>query len=221
MPKGSPRKRCWWTPAPSLSQGQRKKKNNQAKKEAPRVPSDQRLLDLHRDFVKRAEKLADEYERGKNFGKARVVYEEILKLAPSYRSAQQKLDEIRQRELSANNVNVRIFANKGWQPTGVYVVAGKPFRVAATGSWKFKLELELSPDGIQIPKELKDFNLGSLIGVINAGDPEDLKPFAVGVQKAMIAEQSGPLFLRMYDTQPDDNEGSLQVEISGSIEKGR
>src|SRR5262245_49187131 len=51
------------------------------------LPSDERLLALHRDFVKRAETLAKEYEGDKDWGKARTVYEEILKLVPQYAPA--------------------------------------------------------------------------------------------------------------------------------------
>src|SRR5262245_40468627 len=56
--------------------------NKEKKEEKPKVkplPDDKKLLSLHLDFVKKAEKLANEYEGTKDWGKARAVYEEILK----------------------------------------------------------------------------------------------------------------------------------------------
>ena len=77
------------------------KDREEGAREAPAVrplPSDERLLALHRDFVKKAETLAKEYESDKDWGKARTVYEEILKLVPQYGPANSKLSEMLSRE---------------------------------------------------------------------------------------------------------------------------
>src|SRR5262245_46725909 len=62
------------------------------------LPDDKRLLQLHLDFVKSAEKLATEYERDKHFDKAKSVYKEILKLVPQHPPAKKKLAEMMEKE---------------------------------------------------------------------------------------------------------------------------
>lgn len=199
------------------NQKSRAKQKKGKKKEAPPLPSDKRLLSLHADFVNKAEKLAGEYERGKDWDKAKIVYREILKLTPQYPRAQAKLQEMLQREASADRKLFTVNADRDWQFTGVTVIEGKPVAIRSVGSWTFNLSLELGPEGIKIPKELKDYNLGCLIGAIDTGDSNAAKPFVVGEEKSFIAEQSGRLMLRMYDIDPKDNDGALKVEIRGSF----
>ncbi len=55
----------------------------------------------------------------------------------------------------------------------------------------------------------------------NPADPENNKPFVVGPSKQFIAERSGRLFLRMYDTDPRDNAGQLKVEIRGTFKEAK
>src|ERR1051325_2035830 len=86
--------------APALAQEEDKGKKDDKPKVKP-LPDDERLLQLHKDFEKKAEKLANEYENTKNWGKARAVYEEILKLVPQYPTASAKLTEMIQREAGA------------------------------------------------------------------------------------------------------------------------
>lgn len=202
--------------------GQQTGKGNKGKDEPPAaktrpLPDDKRLLALHLDFVKRAEQLAKEYESDKDWGKARAVYEEILKLVPQYPPAQSRLAQIIEREASAKTVTVTIKANEAWQDTGIDLIAGKPIAIVASGTWVFHLKVDTSAEGLSIPKELRDFNPGSLIGLIPEQEAGKAKPFQVGSGKQFLAERSGRLFLRMYDTDPSDNSGQLKVEIRGTF----
>src|SRR5687767_4300884 len=161
------------------------KDKNSGESEAPKVrplPDDERLLALHRDFVKKAESLAKEYEGDKNWGKARTVYEEILKLVPQYGPASTKLSEMLQREATAKVASFSVKANEGWQDTGIELIAGKPVQIVASGAWVFHLEVETNGEGLAIPKELRDFPLGCLIGFVSYPglDPKEAKPFVVG-----------------------------------------
>lgn len=190
-----------------------------AKEEPPRpLPDDQRLLALHLDFVKKAEKLGNEYEGDKDWGKARQVYEEILKLVPQYAPAKSKLAEMLNKEASAQTHVVTINANEGWQDCGLTLIYGRPVTITVSGTWTFHLQAETNADGLAIPEELRDFNPGCLIGRIEGGDPKEVKPFVVGAGKQFQTPRSGRLSLRMYDTNPADNDGSLKVEIRGSFE---
>lgn len=192
-------------------------------REAPKtrpLPDDKRLLALHLEFVKQAEKLGKEYESDKDWSKARAVYEEILKLVPQYPPAQAKLAEMLSHERGAQTASFDILASEGWQDTGIDVMPDKPVTITAAGRWTFQLQVETNAEGITIPKELRDYNLGCLIGVIKSpGDPEGNTPFVVGPQKHLMPERGGRLFLRMYDTDPRDNDGSLKVEIRGTFKE--
>lgn len=191
----------------------------QQQKPPPNLPDDPKLLDLHKDFVVKVAKLAKDYERNNQTDKARVCYEQILKLLPGHPEAEAMLAKIRETEATAERRVFDVQANKGWQDTGVHLIAGKPVRIQADGSWLFRMSHQLGPDGMSIPKELRDFNLGSLIGLVAVGDPKDARPFFIGSEIEFTADTSGPLLLRMYDSDPADNSGKLNVEIRGTFER--
>ena len=171
--------------------------------------------------MKKAEKLANEYEGTKDWGKARAVYEEILKLVPQYPSANAKLAEMIQREAGAQKTTVTVKADAAWQDSGIELIEGKPIIIQVSGTWVFHLEVETTADGLSIPKELRDFPLGCLVGMIPSDDPKLAKPFVLGSGKQFISDRNGKLFLRMYDTDPRDNRGSLKVEIHGTFKGGK
>ncbi len=206
-----------------VAQAQRRNpRGNQAKEEKPKyppLPDDKRLMVLHKKFVDEAEKLAGEYVRAKQLDKASDVYKEILKLVPQLDTVREKLYKVREMQGSASRSLFTVRANLGWQDTGVVVEAGKPITIRAAGSWTFTLKKELDPDGIEIPKELRDFPLGSLVAIIQTGDGEESKPFVVGSEKSFDAKHTGLLMLRMYDIDPSDNDGVLKVQITGTFKK--
>lgn len=196
---------------------QRNRNNNQ-QDDAP-LPDDKRLLALHRNFVKDAEKLAAEYERDKDFDKAKAVYSEILKLVPQYSAARSKLDEIGQREQTAKRKVLTINADRQWQDSGITVIQGKPITIAAEGRWTVVFRAEAGPEGIEIPEEFKDLNLGSLVGLIDDGNQADQKVFAIGRQTSFLAPKTGKLMLRMWDGDAKDNDGVVNVQIQGTFEE--
>lgn len=196
--------------------GKRKDREETKAKVKP-LPDDKRLLSLHLDFVKKAEKLASEYEAGKDWGKARTVYEEILKLVPQYPPAKDKLQQMIQREAAAQKVSLTIDAAEDWQDSGIDLVEGKPVTITVSGTWVFHFESETNAEGISIPKELRDFPLGCLLGRITGADPAESKPFVVGSKKEFFVENSGRLYFRIYDTNVKDNSGALKVEVTGTF----
>lgn len=140
-------------------------------KKEMKLPDDPKLRQIHGQFVTAAEKLAGEYERANQMDKARACYEEILRLVPNYPPAEEKLGKIRERESTAQRKIVDVMANQGWQDTGIRAIEGKPLVFKADGSWTFRVSYQLDANGIPIPAELRDFNLGSLVGMII--DPSD------------------------------------------------
>ncbi len=67
------------------------------------------------------------------------------------------------------------------------------------------------------PEELRDYNLGCLIAVIDTGNVDEYEPFVVGSGIRFVADRTGKLYLRMYDVDPSDNEGSLTVRFQGTF----
>jgi hypothetical protein len=183
------------------------------------VPApDKQLSALHAEFVKKAEKLAGEYVRRKQPDRAVAVYEEILKLVPDEPRAKQQLDRLRQFEATAARKVFDVQANRDWQDTGVRVIAGKPLKLAASGTWTLNISSDLGPEGMEMPKALKDFKFGSLIGTIDDPAAKEPKYFVIGSAKDLTTDQSGPLMVRMHDPDPSDNHGALSLEITGRFD---
>jgi hypothetical protein len=186
------------------------------------LASDPRLQEIQKKFVIDAAKLAKELEKKHDTEGARECYEQILRVVPNHPAAKDALKRIRDEEMTAEKKKLVVRATEGWQDTGINVIADRPLSITATGTWTFKLERVLDADGMEIPKDLKDFNLGCLVGKIVApGDTEEPKPFEIGKEVELTPEKAGRLYLTMYDSDPSDNKGSLSVEIQGTFEKGK
>ena len=187
------------------------------------LAADPRLQEIQKKFVIDAAKLAKEYERKHDNEGARSCYEQILRLVPNHPAAKEALDRIHGEEMTKEKKKVVVKATEGWQDAGINVIADRPLSITAEGTWTFKMEQVLDAGGMEIPKDLRDFNLGCLVGKIVApGDTEDSKPFEIGKEvEELIPEKAGRLWLRMYDYDPSDNKGALKVEINGTFEKGK
>ena len=183
-------------------------------------PNDKKLFKLYVDFVNSAEKLAKEYEQKDEHEKAQDVYREILKIVPEHARSKKKIEEFFVKEATAERKVLEVRADQAWQDSGIRVIQGKPITIRSTGTWTFAMSHKLDSKGMQIPKELKAFNLGSLIGAVAVEDAKvkQGKPFAVGEGTKFIAQQSGRLMFRMYDADPSDNSGKLKVEVVGTFE---
>ena len=195
------------------------KAKNAAKR--PKLPEDPQLLSLHKEFVVKAEKLAVEYERKKQFDKAREVYESMVRLVPNFAAAEAGLERILGNQRSQDRKLVTVEADQMWQDSGINLQVGMPVHTEVKGIWK--VVYETGPKGIEIPKEFQQrdsrIKLGSLIGVI-VNSPTELKaakPFLVEHGKNFTANKTGRLFLRMYDVDHTDNEGKVLVLIQSTF----
>lgn len=186
-------------------------------KGAPVRPSDPRLVDLHREFLSKTEKLAAEYERKRDWDRAREVYEAILRLVPRYPQAEAGLGRVVGAQATQDRKIVEVFANQGWQNTGIVLSQGKPVKIVASGAWE--VVNRTGPDGLEIPKKMKQFKIGALVGMIVAGDVKDAKPFLIGSKKEFIAPATGRLLLVISDVDPSDNRGKMAVQIESTFAK--
>lgn len=196
-----------------------RQQDNTAQNPLAELPEDPKLLRIHKEFADEAMKIARDYERDRDFDDAMAVYRQVLRLIPQHADARTKLEMLLEREKQADRVVLKVDAAKNWQPAGIKVIANKPISIFAQGSWTFTLKRQLDPNGMAIPKELKDFNLGCLVGVIDSGNGEKPKPFVIGAQKEFVPRESGLLYLQMYDVDVSDNEGEIDVQITGTFER--
>jgi tetratricopeptide (TPR) repeat protein len=198
-------------------------KMKEAAENQPVLPSDPQLLSLHREFITKAEKLASEYERKKQYDRAREVYESLVRLVPKYDKAEQALKSILQAQAMKERKVTEVLATREWQDSGASIQKDMPVFFDVRGTWK--VVLETGPEGVRIPEEMRQRNhriqLGTLIGVIvaNQADLKDAKPFIVTPGQEFISDRAGRLYLRMFDIDPTDNEGKLYVMIQSTFAK--
>lgn len=184
------------------------------------LPSDERLKNIHEKFVTDAMKLAAEYEKAGQHDKARDCYSEILRLVPIFTPATEKIAKIKEKEMTAENKKFDVYANRDWQDAGIQLIEGRPVTIRANGQWTIKMNYNVEADGLEIPKELRDFPLGALIAkVADSPDEKEVKPFLVGKEKTFEAPTNGRLFLRIYDSDTLDNMGRVFVTVEGSFKK--
>lgn len=193
----------------------------QAAENAPVLPNDPELLSLHREFIIKAEKLATQYERKKQYDKAREVFEAMNRLVPNLEEAEVGLARMLEIQKTEDKKFTEVQANLGWQDSGVTLQEGIPAMLDVRGTWT--LVHETGPEGIEIPNEMRvpdqRVKLGSLIGII-ATSPEDLtkgRPFLVRPGHEFKAPKTGRLFFRMYDIDPSDNAGKMAVQIQSTF----
>ena len=210
-------------PSPQRMQQQMQQRMKQAAENQPQLPADPQLLSLHKEFIAKAEKLAGEYERKKQYGQAREVYESLVRLVPNYGAAEAGLQRVLNSQSLQDKKIFQVLANQAWQDSGVSLREGMPVHVEVRGSWK--LVFECGPQGIEIPEKMRlpdgRIKLGSLLAVV-VGSPDELKdakPFVLRGGDDFIAKKSGRLYLRMYDVEPSDNEGNLYVMIQSTFYK--
>jgi hypothetical protein len=189
----------------------------------PQLPSDPQLLNLHKEFISKAEKMAAEFERKRQFDKAREVYESLVRLVPKYSRAEEGLSRVLGNQTMQDKQVTSVEANQAWQDSGATLREGMPVRVEVKGTWK--VVLETGPAGIEIPDKMRPrdnrIKLGTLIAVI-ANSPSELneeRPFVIQDGKEFVAKKTGRLFLRMFDVDPTDNQGKLYVLINSTFHR--
>lgn len=187
------------------------------------MPKDPQLLNLHREFITKTEKLAMEYERKKQFDQAREAYQSIVRLVPDYTGGNQGLARVLTYQTSQDRKIVKVQADQTWQDSGVTLTAGMPVKIEVKGVWK--VVVESGAEGIEIPKDMRPqdgrIRWGTLIGTIVSGPSElaEAKPIRLESGTEFVTNNSGKLYLRMFDIDPSDNEGELLVLVQSTFGK--
>jgi hypothetical protein len=145
------------------------RKNTKAPKAKPQANTrslDQRADTLVNSYVREAGDLADEYLDAGHPDKALAVLQRASAINPDDPSLKQKMAQIQQQNLTANEVQVDVNAGSGWEPVGVVVTEGKPFRAAVEGSYRLEVAGTVSAAGLLE----KDVTTDLIGGVDGGGD---------------------------------------------------
>lgn len=185
---------------------------------------DSKASKVEDEFVKEAYGIATEYEKAGDLERAIEYLEAMMKIKPELQGAKQKIDELKDEILSANDFDIDLPASPTWSPPVAYVRAGKPFRIRSAGTYKITLSEQVGPKGFPASDLQKhmiaDIPAGKLIGIVHDPNIKDKKPgnpFEVGEEKEVNPKESGYLFLRMNLPTEARCTGSLQVRLSGYV----
>ncbi|MCP4173750.1 MAG: hypothetical protein GY758_23595 [Fuerstiella sp.] len=105
----------------------------------------------------------------------------------------------------------RIRADKGWQPSGLKVVAGQEYQFSATGTWR------TSEDSAEVSADGGPDDTGKLVGILFM-DYQLGRSFDLGIDGTFTAMNDGLLLLRCGDdwNQLGNNKGTISVELMSS-----
>ena len=134
------------------------------------------------------------------------------------------------RPLPAEGASVTVAADRGWQPSGVKLEAGKKYRLRAAGRYQIAASTDAGgtttpwpcePGGVTI-RYYRGRPLGMLLAALEPDVPTTgelpgmCKPIAVGLETILTPERSAPFYFRVNDSNGElaDNTGKLTVEIT-------
>ena len=141
------------------------------------------------------------------------------------------IDFSRGRPLAGQPARATIQADRGWQSSGMWLEAGKAYRVTASGRYQIAADQSngalrpwpCEPGGVTI--EYHDGRplgvlLGAIVGRKNSADSSFAKPIAVGLGTTIESAASGTLYLRVNDSAAalHDNRGTVAVTVALATE---
>lgn len=192
---------------------------------------DQEASKVETEFLKNAFDLSKKYEKAGDLERAIEYLEAMLKINPDLEGLEEKIGELKDDIISANDFEFRMEVQQSWGDPVAFVRAGKPFLLQSTGSYKMTINETVSPEGFpegNIQTDLiEDIPLGKLVGLIvprqgarnnNGGNEEpEIEPIEFGVQKEVTPKETGFLYLKMNTPATAKVSGVLNVQLSGYV----
>jgi hypothetical protein len=170
---------------------------------------------LNRDFNEQARR-----EFGDDWGNLQAEWRAfVATLDHGYEFERMAIDFKPARPLGSRTHTVAIAADRGWQSSGVRLIAGKSYRVTADGRYEIANDGEpwpCEPGGVTI--DYYDGRpLGMLVGAIDGRTKRTTlaDTIDIGLGTTITVSGSGTLYLRVNDSagQLHDNRGTLKVTI--------
>lgn len=177
-------------------------------------------------FLRDTAQLAKDYEAAGLLEKAKALLKTVQRVDGSIPGVKEKLETIEETILTANPYIFQIDTAKGWGDSVGRVQKGKPFRVAAKGSYKFVVQETLGPTGFPSGDPLRQMTRGISSGALMAlvvpindkGKPgKPGQPIVIGEGKEITPKDSGLLFIGVNAPQGNRNVGKLDVQLSGYV----
>jgi hypothetical protein len=155
----------------------------------------------------------------------------VAALDHGYDFERMAIDFARGRPLAGHPARATIQADRGWQSSGIWLDAGKAYRVTASGRYQIAADQTTGavrpwpcePGGVTI--EYHDGRplgvlLGAVVGRTNSADASFAKPINVGLGTTIEPAASGTLYLRVNDSAAalHDNRGTLAVTVALATE---
>jgi hypothetical protein len=151
----------------------------------------------------------------------------VATLDHGYDFERMTIDFQRGKPLDRELRRVKVAADRGWQSSGVWLEAGRSYRLTASG--RFQIAAEESggalqpwpcePGGVTI-----EYHDGQPLGILlGAMDADFARALVIGTGTTIEPATSGTLYLRVNDSagRLDDNRGSLTVTIEEATNQGR
>lgn len=199
-------------------------KTPKAKPQANTRSLDQRADSLVNGYVREAGDLADEYLDAGHPDKAMAVLQRASAVNPDDASLKQKMAQIQQQNLTSNETQADVNVGAGWEPAGVVVTEGKPFRAAVEGTYRLEVAGTVSAAGLLEKDVTTDLiggiPTGALMGVVLKRDNKPGKPFAIGAGGDFTPKETGKLLLRINAPAGHRSTGKLKVTLSGGLSAG-
>lgn len=180
-------------------------------------------------FMRDTASLITSYENIGQFDRARMLLEVVQKLDPGNVQIKQKLSELHEKILVANEFDFDIDSDASWQEVGA-VQKGRIIRVKVAGDYKLSIGATAAADGVPngAPGEgvVPGLSLGAVVGVIltpgmaaalTGGKRSDKqpRPFLVGSAYEKPADQDGILYLKTNVPPGSKCVGKLKARVSG------
>lgn len=218
----------------SVANGQSRKSSEANVKELD-VQAQQAREKFIRDLVD----LSKSYEDAGDLDKSREMLRSILKLEPDLDAVKKKIAALKEKEFDGAGVTLEVAPEAGWTTQRVRVFKGEPFRIEATGTYRFVVSETLSPDGFPEgnprDKMVDNVTPGALMGLIipmqqvapprpaqkrprNQPDESKLNAFKVGHRVEHTAKEDGFLTFRLNIPANSKSQGRIRVTITGHVE---
>jgi hypothetical protein len=150
----------------------------------------------------------------------------VANLDYDYDFARMEFEPAKGKPLDSKGRSVVVDADRGWQPTGVELLAATRYHLRAAGRYVVAQDQDdqpwtCEPGGVSI-EHYHGRPLGILLAAIRSDDPTTnepsglIKPIVVGLGTTLEPKRTGTLYLRINDSagRLDDNSGSATVEIA-------
>jgi hypothetical protein len=148
----------------------------------------------------------------------------IANLDYGYDFSRMQIDFEPGKPLTAGAAQSTVAADRGWQSSGVQLVAGKRYKLRASGRYQIDNRPRIwncEPGGVTI-EYYRGRPLGMLLGAVCDDESKTatidglLDPVEIGLESTIAPEHSGTLYLRVNDSAGslDNNAGTLSVAIT-------